>query len=283
MGHHSFSRFVLLVITAVVQLLLLSTHVRAQYDYSTLAASSDSNAGAYSYSGAAIATSGTVVAIGAPQADIHGVTTDTSIYGTGFVLLYNCPLTSGQYVCGTPSYYDDSAYSGSSDSLYGFSVALINNGQILIVGAPDYSGSHGEGVVFFYNCPAITSCALAYDVGDYVMGVSLAAAMTSTTVFYAVLGNGDVNAAFIVQCSTSSAFTTTSSWSCGITDFVPSNTVADFGTFVAMNTNLVVVADIGSSSVTPAAYVYPIATAYGCSGTCTQASTITASIAYDST
>jgi len=181
MGHHSFSRFVLLVITAVVQLLLLSTHVRAQYDYSTLAASSDSNAGAYSYSGAAIATSGTVVAIGAPQADIHGVTTDTSIYGTGFVLLYNCPLTSGQYVCGTPSYYDDSAYSGSSDSLYGFSVALINNGQILIVGAPDYSGSHGEGVVFFYNCPAITSCALAYDVGDYVMGVSLAAAMTCST------------------------------------------------------------------------------------------------------
>lgn len=89
------------------------------------------------YLGYSVATSGNIIAVGAPGA--IGGSMGSEGEPNGLVVLYDCTFTG----CPTNATYVAPSSGGSNgeDQLaaaYGFSVALTSNGTVMVVGAPCY-------------------------------------------------------------------------------------------------------------------------------------------------
>ena len=103
------------------------------FPFSRTIPASGTGAASDSYQGYAVASSGNVLAVGAPQCQITVSGTITGQNGNGFVSMYSC--TAGN-VCSAPSTISGSSY---SNGCFGWSVGLTSSGQLLAIGAPGYS------------------------------------------------------------------------------------------------------------------------------------------------
>lgn len=107
--------------------------------YTTTALLSDSSSDAFSFAGTSVASSGNVIAVGNPQYDVYQLAGSTTFYGNGSVTLYECSSPSSTINCAyAATIMPPTSDAGNLNCGFGWSVALINNGQTLIVGAPYY-------------------------------------------------------------------------------------------------------------------------------------------------
>ena len=137
------------------------------------------NAAASWYTGSSIATSGTVIAAGAPGADTSETAVPTGS-GTGYVALYNCPGGVA-----TACAYTGQIAGPSSGSLFGATVVLLNSGGFLAVGAPGYSSKAGYVAMYSLVGGALSTTinSFAPGYGSSELGFSLAGTMSGTTLW----------------------------------------------------------------------------------------------------
>jgi len=168
------------IFQAVVLLLAVSSGVYGALTSLTLP--SDPNAAASWYTGSSIATSGTVIAAGAPGADTSESTSTTlpTGSGTGYVALYNCPGGVA-----TACAYTGQIAGPSTGSLFGATVVLLNSGGFLAVGAPGYSSKAGYVAMYSLVGGALSTTinSFAPGYGSSELGFSLAGTMSGTTLW----------------------------------------------------------------------------------------------------
>ena len=168
------------IFQAVVLLLAVSSGVYGALTSFTLP--SDPNAAASWYTGSSIATSGTVIAAGAPGADTSesSSTTLPTGSGTGYVALYNCPGGVA-----TACAYTGQIAGPSTGSLFGATVVLLNSGGFLAVGAPGYSSKAGYVAMYSLVGGALSTTinSFAPGYGSSELGFSLAGTMSGTTLW----------------------------------------------------------------------------------------------------
>ena len=185
-----------------VAILLAAVSAVCNAQLTSVVLPSNPNAASDWYTGSSIATSGTVIAAGAPGADTSE-STSTSLptgSGTGYVTLYSCPGGVA-----TACTYASQVTGPSTGSLFGSTVVLLNSGTFLAVGAPAYSSS--AGYVQFYTLATVTSptsiqsYAPAYAASK--LGFSLAGTMSGSTlwIFAGAPGYGSTSGAG--DCSSS--------------------------------------------------------------------------------
>jgi len=123
---------------ALLAVILCLAQVGSAWPYNTLALSPTTTPTAKnSYEGFSVASSGNVVAVGAPQCTItlsskSAISVTTTSYG--YVQIYTCTASSCAYQ--TKLMAPTTGLWGQS--CFGYSVALTNSGQLLVVGAPYY-------------------------------------------------------------------------------------------------------------------------------------------------
>jgi len=87
-----------------------------------------------------VASSGSVVVVGAPQCTISSTFTITATAGSnGYFLVYSCAAASCSFR--SQIFAPLSSSTNFATSCFGFSVSLTNSGQFLAVGAPAYDES----------------------------------------------------------------------------------------------------------------------------------------------
>ena len=127
---------------------LLSTAATASYVSTPLV----NTGGAGDLYGQSVASSGSVVAVGAPQCNFSA---GPGFTGAGYVALFSCGAGACTYASVVPS--------TASQACFGMSVALLNSGAILLVGAPTY----GQ-VFFFFFFFLVVSHAYVQKIGPMV-------------------------------------------------------------------------------------------------------------------
>jgi len=239
---------------ALLALLLVTTASNATPFSVVTTLPSDPSAAANWYSGSALATSGTVIAVGAPGGDTSdGATTGT---GKGYVSLFNCPPAGSATTC----VYASDVTGPASGSLFGASIVLLNNGTFLAVGAPGYSSS--AGYVQFYSLATVTSPAsitsFAPNYASAQLGFAMAGTMSGSTLWvfagapYYEETSGAGDCTFSSPCGTVAMYVCTVS---GTTYSCPAQTSYAFND--AYNTGYAVAAAVVSSGVVGLATVDP--------------------------
>jgi len=159
------------------------------------------------YYGISVASSGSVIAVGAPQCSIwlnggnDGVAAWGGASGNGYVAIFN-GCSSPSSTCTMVSTVTHSAAATGdpqgdiNHECFGYSVALTNLGQYLIVGAPNYgpsTGSSAMGAVLHYSLADPTNPVFLDQLanagsGTNAIGWSVAASLMSTGEVYAAVG-----------------------------------------------------------------------------------------------
>ena len=139
----------------VLLLLLLTPHAQAQQALAPMVAP-----GSNDQFGFALASSGNIVAVGAPQCSLGHTSYNAVLYTAyslnGYVALFSCTSTC----------IFQSRINGSNvNSCFGQSVALLSNGQFLAVGAPTYNIY--AGILYTYD---LTNPASPVRLGSYTSG-----------------------------------------------------------------------------------------------------------------
>ena len=198
--------------------------------------------------GYAVASSGSVVAVGAPNC-FNGECDQG-----GQVFMYSCTTTLS---CAGPA----SVTAGSSPVYgFGYSLALVSSGTILVVGVPYYGTNVGAVYVFYcaaYNTCGSSSAQYGPSGDNYYFGLSVAAYASPSTL-YIIAGSksGDNLCAYTCTLNAGEAPTCPSgstSSSCTALK-IPGDSSTEMGRLVTANSNLFGVSDQTSSN----GYVYVV-------------------------
>jgi len=206
--------------------------------------------------GYAVASSGSVVAVGAPNCYYSTSQDDYGFGPGGQVFMYSCTTTLS---CAGPA-----SVTVTSSSVYGFgySLALVSSGTILVVGVPYYEHKHDDGAVYVFYCAAYNTCGSSSaqygPSGDnYYFGLSVAAYASPSTL-YIIAGSksGDNLCAYTCTLNAGEAPTCPSgSPSSACTALkIPGDSSTEMGRLVTANSNLFGVSDQTSSN----GYVYVV-------------------------